>query len=869
MIEQRLLIQNIPAGKFHSVLMTSFSINLYYWEIQLLRTLSGKGINFVSAIVDSDCLSDQLLKFSKAFSGKRHLEFSLHGYKSKGAFHPKIQFYAGNDNILVLIGSGNLTISGHGKNMEVWTPVMVDSTGSSAYPFVRDVWNYLSSLYNELGDEAYNIIKSVEDNCSLLQVEYTSSNAEHQIDSDYSIRLFVDGSKTLFDQCSDWIGEETINSITVMSPFYDSRAELVKALYERYNPGRINIIIEQGLGAPPKSQSIPDYVNIYSWDKAVPEGKQWQKFFHSKCFFFEGETNNYLLCGSANASVAAFGIPGVPSTNREASVGNKSATTDYLAESGIRLIEPICASDVKENPSQQETKNSASPIVWIKEASYEYDHFVVKTQNDIEIQGAKITFYCGNRLKYESFGYSSSVGEFTLEGLFKDSFNPLYVEITNHEDCLISNRQFVIPTVSMDYNNPSPCSTSYRKGCRAIESGKFVNGSVLRFIEQILSDTESKISAKSIVDKSADKTTKEIKGGQFSSFEDYIKDDGTGITGDPRSRKSSTSISQSTLLFDSIMSYIAKSAKEKEEEDINNEETEDIKKSEGRETTSRPTHFVFKPKSVVDVKKRVAKMLSKYIEQLEAIAIYESKPSTISMIETLKKFMTAIFFVNRTLSYRYVTEDDPEETQSLLDIPYSVYYHKTATEFVYRIINLFSLYLQKCNIQEETNKVLKAKVENYKQYAFELCLSVISVCEWLNEGNEHYNVVKYTQETTLRNIQSALDGKINANSVTEIFRRYDKSIQDIEGFARSHMEGIIGKILSILANPVQTYPNGNIVFTNEFGYVALLPHPRQNKTAFPCTMASEFDKERKIHCPEYMYMFESNRMIRRVPKVKC
>ena len=97
-------------------------------------------------------------------------------------------------------------------------------------------------------------------------------------------------------------------------------------------------------------------------------------------------------------------------------------------------------------------------------------------------------------------------------------------------------------------------------------------------------------------------------------------------------------------------------------------------------------------------------MLSKYIEQLEAIAIHESKPSTISMVETLKKFMTAIFFVNRTLSYRYVTEDNPEETQSLLDIPYSVYYHKTATEFVYRIINLFSLYLVQNILIRESKK---------------------------------------------------------------------------------------------------------------------------------------------------------------------
>lgn len=866
MIEQRSLIQNIPAGKFHSVLMTSFSINLYYWEIQLLRTLSGKGINFVSAIVDSDCLSDQLLKFSKAFSGKRALEFSLHGYKSKGAFHPKIQFYAGNDNILVLIGSGNLTVSGHGKNMEVWTPVMVDSTESSAYPFVRDVWNYLSSLYNELGDEAYNIIKSVEDNCRLLQAEYVPSNAEHQIDSECNIRLFVDGSRTLFEQCNDWIGDEKINSITVMSPFYDSRAELVKALYNRYKPETINIIVERGFGAPPKSQSIPDYVNIYSWEKAVPEGKQWQEFFHSKCFFFDGETNNYMLCGSANASVAAFGIPGVASTNREASVGYKSATTDYLAESGIRLIYPISASEVQENPSQKEANTSASPLVWIKEASYEYDHYVVRTQNDSTIQGGSITFYSGNRKKHESFEYSSLAGEFTIEGLFKDSFYPLYVEITNDEGSLISNRQFVIPVVSMDYNNPSPTSTSYRKGCRAIESGQFVNGSVLKFIEQVLSDAETKISAKSVVDTPTDNKPKEIKGGQFSSFEDYLKDDGTGITGDARTRKGSTSTSQATLLFDSMISYIAKSAKEKEEEDIDNEETEDIKKSEGRDTSTRPAHTVLKPKNADDVKKRVAQMFGKYIEQLESIAIHETKPSTISMVATLKKFMTAIFFVNRVLSYRYVTEDKPEETQSLLEIPYSIYYHKTATEFVHRIINLFSLYLQKCNVQEETNKVIRTKIENYKQYAFELCLSVVSVCEWLNEGNKDYEVVKLTLESTLRNIQRALDGKVNSNSIAEIFRRFDKSIQDLEGFDKSYMEEVISIMLTILITPLQTYPEGNIVWTNEFGYVTLKPHSRLNTFAYPCTMASEFEKEHKMHCPEYLYLYKGNRLYPRMQR---
>ena len=57
-MEQRELIKEIPSGKFHSALFTTFSINLYYWEEQLVRALSSRGINYVSALVDSGALSE-------------------------------------------------------------------------------------------------------------------------------------------------------------------------------------------------------------------------------------------------------------------------------------------------------------------------------------------------------------------------------------------------------------------------------------------------------------------------------------------------------------------------------------------------------------------------------------------------------------------------------------------------------------------------------------------------------------------------------------------------------------------------------------------------------------------------------------------
>ena len=368
MISQRELIKEIPSGRFHSALMTSFSINLYYWEIQLLRSLAGKGINFVSALVDSECLSEQLLKYSQAFSGRKPLDFSLHGYKMKGAFHPKIQFYAGRESVLALVGSGNLTIMGHGRNLEVWCPVLVDNIKSPAYPFVRNVWSYLKGLYQELGPEAENIIRSIEENCAILREEYDGEQVEYFI-GDNSIRFFTNQSTSLFNQCDEWIGGEKIKTITVMSPFYDSKAELIKALYNRYKPKEIRLIIEDGFGALPKRKSIPEYVKLYKWQEIKESvGIKLQDFFHSKCFFFEGEQNHYMICGSANASVAAFGLQSVEPSNHEACVGFKSNKTDYFKLTGFSLNDSVAADDIEENTGTQDGTEKQEPqILWIKD----------------------------------------------------------------------------------------------------------------------------------------------------------------------------------------------------------------------------------------------------------------------------------------------------------------------------------------------------------------------------------------------------------------------------------------------------------------------------------------------------------------------
>lgn len=861
MIDQRQLIKEIPSGKFHSALMTSFSINLYYWEIQLLRSLSSKGINFVSALVDSDCLSDQLLKFTRAFSGKRPLDFSLHGYKMKGAFHPKIQFYAGRESVLVLVGSGNLTVMGHGRNLEVWSPVMIESADSQAYPFIRNVWSYLKHLYQGLGEEADNIIYSIEKNCNLLVNDYDEAFAEHSL-GESSIRFFTNQETSLYNQCLEWIGDDTVHSITVMSPFFDSKAELVKSLYNQYKPNEIRLIIEEGFGTLPKKKNIPDYVKLYRWDKiGKVSGRKYQDFFHAKCFFFEGEHYHYMLCGSANASVAAFGIPGAGPTNQEASVGFKSATTDYFKNTGFVLTEPVKVEDITES-NTLETTNCHTPVaIWIKEASYIYNNYDITVENKEEALDATITFYTGDRKTAYSTRKRIKSGSDIISGNLKESMNPLYVEITNSKGELISNRQFVIPTEIMDVNNPSPESEYKRKKYREIEAGKFINGEVLRFIEQILNDAETKLAAKSNSETSTVNTPENKDGNTFDSVAEYLKDDGTGITGDRSMRKTDKTVSQSSMLFDSMISYISRSSKEKEDDDIDEEETEDVQRSEGRDKEKSQKTASRTNKSAFETEQRITKMFDKYATFLESIALSKKRVrNEISLMESLKKYMTAVFFLYRTFSYRYTIESGDSIEHSLIALQRSSKYRKTATEYFYRLTFLYALYLMKSTVIEEQNGFIRKKTDSYKQYAFELCIAVFSICDMLNEGLDDYGEWSSTYKSaSLLTIRRVLDATISQNTPSDVFKRLDRAIQELDGFDKAKMQQYINDNVAILSDDNLVYPKGNYLWTELFGYVYL--KRRDTKTALPLTIACEYNKKWQEYCPNYLFLYETERIL--------
>ena len=497
-----------------------------------------------------------------------------------------------------------------------------------------------------------------------------------------------------------------------------------------------------------------------------------------------------------------------------------------------------------------------------------YNNYDLTIENSTDAVDVIITFYSGNRKALQTVHKNIKPGNNRISGIFKDAVNPLYVEMTNSKGELISNRQFVIPTEIMEVNNPSPESEYKRKRYREIEAGKFINGEVLRFIEQILNDAETKLSAKSSAETIVDKTTEDKEGYTFSSVADYLKDDGTGITGDRGMRKGEKTASQSSMLFDSMISYISRSSKEKEDEDIDEEETEDVRKSEGREKNKSQKTAVRTQKNASETEQRINKMFDKYIAHLESIALSDKVvKNEIPMMETLKKYMTAVFFLYRTFSYRYIIESGESKERSLIELKRSALYRKTATEYFYRLTSLFALYLMKSTLLAEENSVIQKKNETYKQYSFELCLAVFSICDWINEGNRDYLYwASNYKAASLLTIQKALGVKVDENTPTNVFKRLDRAIQELDGFDKASMQQYIHENVVLLADANILYPDGDILWSDKFGCIQL--KRIKPNMAVPLTLAYGYNKSRGEYCPDYLFLYDSQRLLQVKPSNK-
>lgn len=135
----------LKAERWKHALFTTYALSLSYFESEVLRPLLQQGCDDIWLVCDAQGYRSSLLERCSMRVGQEYRIVPV--ALPHGVFHPKCIHLVSDDEQLLLVGSGNVTFGGHGRNAEVFE-ALVPNTHATAF---ADFSNFLETLGTQPG----------------------------------------------------------------------------------------------------------------------------------------------------------------------------------------------------------------------------------------------------------------------------------------------------------------------------------------------------------------------------------------------------------------------------------------------------------------------------------------------------------------------------------------------------------------------------------------------------------------------------------------------------------------------------------------------------------------------------------------------
>lgn len=359
---EHILFQDIPGGgkngKFHSAILTTYAIDLIHFDSHLRNVLHRKQICSINILVDKNQFDKSLEYVSPLFMPNIGKDYSITNVSSKGAFHPKINFFVGDDSVLVVFGSGNLTVTGHGKNHESFTGFMIDQSDDSQRPLIEECWRYVTRFVKDGSEyDKRRILQEIPRNCAFLDDEYeVIPHKFHSIDDDLQAALlYNEADSGILSQISKLVPLAEIKKLTIVSPFFDEDGETLQTFASLCKNAKVEVLIQEGCTLPPYKMKENKQIRFLDFDE-TKRGKSvfksnYSRLAHTKIFVFESAKAQYCIIGSANATKPGIGTLKSRGVNDEFCVIYSSTSKDFLGALGLKTRKTCFSSPKDMKPS--------------------------------------------------------------------------------------------------------------------------------------------------------------------------------------------------------------------------------------------------------------------------------------------------------------------------------------------------------------------------------------------------------------------------------------------------------------------------------------------------------------------------------------
>jgi hypothetical protein len=851
MIRRRNLLDLIGKhrGKYHSCVMTCYSLDFSFFEERVLPTLRLANIKNVNLLADGHYLEmAQEATTGKEF--KHNKTYNFQPVYETGVFHPKIMLLTGVRHGLLVIGSGNITSTGLSTNDEIWGAFHLDSVGNENAPLFGAVWNYLQPYL----DKSLGFIPQ--------KIEWMRKQspwlAELPI-ADYWIKLeslntqikFI-GNTTVtstYSQISRDVPIEEVEEMTVISPYYDRTGQQLEQLIGHFEPNRIRCIVDLNSGLLPTelNEDIASRISFHSWADCKDDYEETFNRLHAKLVHWKFKEVEYLLLGSANATIAAMGSGESIADNGEAGILLRRSITSQTWIDELKVDIPEQTIDLSQ------TRKGGIGDVSVQRVNYKYRVLYAELRaNEITIHLNK---ECSDTLEVSVLDRSDLQVENTLKVTDSDT---LIVQVNDPEEVFklslsqngerISNYCIVHRLEALLRCNPDP----NQEKLDAMLEEDFTDGEgitdLLQFVDYSWADDESS-AIKKIVNHGNPVLRKVPTQENEKQYEILLAEDFNKVSAESILRQSGE-LSNSTVKIAEFLSFYTSGVlgreddfKESEEQKLFEDEEQHGDGDIAENTSRRRTHGAKEKNAMVKYFKKLSDIYSTRLEGLfETQAITESSKAP-TTIRSLSSILIAIHLIQLKYGKKFLvlTRDLDEKGETITKEESFIKGGRasdsvdTLKGFLLNVVGKFLL-LSGAGKEQYDFEIL-----NQKLLRSETQLLVKTTClthntkwresEWLDRDVLLLNCLYYTLREQL------LDPQIREDFISKLDEHKNKGgyvipeyVDQLADFKNNLLPSYIVWLEKFtdedvgrkaLIRPTSELKNGNIIFNSRIGFNAV------------------------------------------------
>lgn len=316
-------------GGFHSAFMTTYAFGTYAFEDIPFPKLRGAGCRNIVVLADGAMVNQAFDEYGPPrFAGG-----SYHLIKARAprAFHPKITILLGEAKGRLFVGSANLTALGLAGNKEQVASIEYSKDHPQTAHLFRSAIEYMRR-YVPRDDQWF--ATALERARRASPWLHPNDGAASVSDSTATLDLLFDRPEaSLLDQIGRSIGDDVIERLVVVSPYWDDGLEGLARLRERLGNPPTDILLDPRSGFP--GDALSRFRDVSLFDISARMGK---RFLHAKLILGLGAGWDHVVSGSMNCTYPALLGPSV-NGNAEAAIYTRAARGSALSLLNLEAYE--------------------------------------------------------------------------------------------------------------------------------------------------------------------------------------------------------------------------------------------------------------------------------------------------------------------------------------------------------------------------------------------------------------------------------------------------------------------------------------------------------------------------------------------------